>query len=85
MRMFSDFGLAPSIVETLRLHGIREATPVQERAIPVVRAGRDAIVQAQTGTGKTLAFLLPIFEKIKPQAETAQALRRASSPSRLRK
>ena len=74
MRMFSDFGLAPSIVETLRLHGIREATPVQERAIPVVRAGRDAIVQAQTGTGKTLAFLLPIFEKIKPQAETAQAL-----------
>ncbi|MBQ1890440.1 MAG: DEAD/DEAH box helicase [Selenomonas sp.] len=74
MISFADFGLAPSVVETLRLHGIKEATPVQERAIPEVRAGRDVIVQAQTGTGKTLAFLLPIFEKIKAQADVAQAL-----------
>ena len=74
MMAFSEFGLAPSVVEVLRQHGIREATPVQEAAIPAVRAGRDVIVQAQTGTGKTLAFLLPIFEKIKAQAATAQAL-----------
>ena len=74
MISFADCGLAPSVVETLRLHGIKEATPVQERAIPEVRAGRDVIVQAQTGTGKTLAFLLPIFEKIKAQADVAQAL-----------
>lgn len=47
---------------------------MQEAAIPLVRAGRDVIVQAQTGTGKTLAFLLPIMEKIKPQADVAQAL-----------
>ena len=55
MTSFEEFGLSPSVVEVLRQHGIREATPVQERAIPVLRAGRDAIVQAQTGTGKTLA------------------------------
>ena len=74
MRSFEEFGLAPSVVETLRQHGIREATPVQERAIPAARAGRDVIVQAQTGTGKTLAYLLPLVERIKPQAEVAQAL-----------
>ena len=74
MTSFAEFGLSPSVVEVLRQHGIREATPVQERAIPVLRAGRDAIVQAQTGTGKTLAYLLPLVERIKPQAETAQAL-----------
>ena len=71
---FKDLGISQSICETLRYQGIKEATPVQERAIPVVRAGKDCIVKAQTGTGKTLAFLLPIMEKIKPQAEVAQAL-----------
>ena len=71
---FKDLGISQSICETLRYQGIKEATPVQEQAIPVVRAGRDCIVKAQTGTGKTLAFLLPIMEKIKPQAEVAQAL-----------
>ena len=71
---FKDLGISQSVCETLRYQGIKEATPVQEQAIPVVRAGRDCIVKAQTGTGKTLAFLLPIMEKIKPQAEVAQAL-----------
>ncbi len=71
---FKELGISQGICETLRYKGIKEATAVQERAIPVVRAGRDCIVQAQTGTGKTLAFLLPILERIKPQAEVAQAL-----------
>ena len=71
---FKDLGISEGVCETLRYQGIKEATPVQEQAIPVVRAGRDCIVKAQTGTGKTLAFLLPIMEKIKPQAEVAQAL-----------
>ena len=74
MTMFKELGISPNICETLAKRGIREATPVQEKAIPLARAGRDIIVQAQTGTGKTLAFLLPILEKIKPQAEVAQAL-----------
>ena len=71
---FKELGISQSLCETLRYQGIKEATPVQEQAIPVVRAGRDCIVKAQTGTGKTLAFLLPIMEKIKIQAEVAQAL-----------
>jgi ATP-dependent RNA helicase DeaD len=70
---FEELGFAPGTVELLRQHGIRQATAVQERAIPAVRAGREVIVQAPTGTGKTLAFLLPIFEKIK-HVPAAQAL-----------
>ena len=53
---------------------------MQEQAIPAVRSGRDAIVQAQTGTGKTLAFLLPLIERIKGNAQIAQAL--VVSPTR---
>ena len=74
MTMFKELGISQEICETLAKKGIREATPVQEKAIPLARAGKDVIVQAQTGTGKTLAFLLPILEKIKPQADVAQAL-----------
>ena len=74
MTRFAELGISQNICEVLAKQGIREATPVQEKAIPLARAGRDLIVQAQTGTGKTLAFLLPILEKIKPQAEVAQAL-----------
>ena len=71
---FLELRCPEHLVNTLARQGIREATPVQEQAIPVVRAGRDAIVQAQTGTGKTLAYLLPIMERIDPAARTAQAL-----------
>lgn len=74
MTTFQELGIREALCDALRSHGIKEATPVQEKAIPVVRAGHDCIVQAQTGTGKTLAFLLPIMEKIKQQAEVAQAL-----------
>ena len=74
MTAFKDLGISANICQILQKKGIKEATPVQETAIPLVRAGKDVIVQAQTGTGKTLAFLLPILEKIKPQAEVAQAL-----------
>lgn len=74
MTTFKELGISDSVCDALRYKGIKEATPVQETAIPLVRTGRDVIAKAQTGTGKTLAFLLPIFEKIKPQAEVAQAL-----------
>lgn len=74
MKGFLDFSIRPAAVALLHRQGIEEATPVQEAAIPVVRSGRDAIVQAPTGTGKTLAFLLPILEKLKPNAMAVQAL-----------
>ena len=77
---FSELRCPEHLVNTLARQGIREATPVQEQAIPVVRAGRDAIVQAQTGTGKTLAFLLPLIERIKGNVPVAQAL--VVSPTR---
>jgi len=60
--------------DTLKANGITEATPVQEKAIPLLVAGKDVIAQAQTGTGKTLAFLLPILEKADPHVEHVQAL-----------
>ncbi len=71
---FQALGVRQDAAKTLRVQGIREATPVQEAAIPLVRGGYDVIAEAQTGTGKTLAFLLPLLEKLKPQGKTAQAL-----------
>ncbi len=74
MRSFQELNISPSVCELLRHRGIKEATPVQEQAIPLVRGGSDLIVQAQTGTGKTLAFLLPVFERIKKNIPVTQAL-----------
>lgn len=74
MSSFIELNVAPGLLEALNRMGIKEPTPVQEQAIPAVRNGRDTIVQAQTGTGKTLAFLLPLYEKIKPQADNIQTV-----------
>ena len=53
MTTFQELGIRPALCDVLRSHGIKEATPVQEKAMPLVRAGHDCIVKAQTGTGKT--------------------------------
>lgn len=74
MTHFDQLGVSETLCALLKKQGITAPTPVQEQAIPPMRAGRDVIAQAQTGTGKTLAFLLPLLEKIKPQGEVAQAL-----------
>ena len=74
MTHFDQLGVSETLAALLKKQGIMEPTPVQEQAIPPMRAGRDVIAQAQTGTGKTLAFLLPILAKIKPQGTAAQAL-----------
>ena len=74
MTRFDQLGVSETLAALLKKQGITAPTPVQEQAIPPMRAGRDVIAQAQTGTGKTLAFLLPLLEKIKPQGEVAQAL-----------
>jgi ATP-dependent RNA helicase RhlE len=61
---FSDFNFSPALQEGLDSMGYDKPTPVQEQAIPVILSSRDIIASAQTGTGKTAAYLLPILEKI---------------------
>jgi len=62
--IFDDLDLNPELLESIDYMGFRETTPIQEKAIPVILAGRDLIACAQTGTGKTAAFLLPIMNFI---------------------
>ncbi len=62
---FEELKVSAAVCEVLKRQGISEPTPVQERVIPQARAGKDLVVQAKTGTGKTLAFLLPTLERIK--------------------
>ena len=60
MTHFDQLGISEQLAALLKKQGITTPTPVQEQSIPPMRAGRDVIAQAQTGTGKTLAFLLPL-------------------------
>lgn len=71
---FLKLGVKQELNDTLKTIGIKEPTPIQEKAIPALLAGQDVICQAQTGTGKTLAFILPILEKVQPEKRTVQAL-----------
>jgi ATP-dependent RNA helicase DeaD len=71
---FKSLGISNELVEQLRNYGVAIPTPVQQQAIPLVLKGADVIAQAQTGTGKTFAFILPILEKIDRQASHVQAL-----------
>lgn len=61
---FVDTGLHPQILEGISAMGFEETTPVQEAAIPIILDGKDVIAAAQTGTGKTAAFLLPVIDMI---------------------
>jgi ATP-dependent RNA helicase RhlE len=61
---FKDFNFNPDLLEGLMAMGFRNATPIQEQAIPLILANKDLIACAQTGTGKTGAYLLPIMNKI---------------------
>lgn len=71
---FLQLGIRKEINHTLKSLGIVEPTPIQERTIPAVLEGKDVISKAQTGTGKTLAFVLPILEKIDVHESEVQAL-----------
>jgi ATP-dependent RNA helicase DeaD len=74
MSAFAALGLRPEILDVLTTLGYEAPTPIQERTIPLLLSGRDLIGQAQTGTGKTAAFALPMLEKIDPKKKTTQAL-----------
>ena len=61
---FKELGLNDQLLEGIDAMGFETATPIQEKAIPVILEGRDLIACAQTGTGKTAAFLLPILHQL---------------------
>ena len=74
MTTFKDLGLSASTLEALAHLGYASPTPIQEQAIPPLLEGRDVIGQAQTGTGKTAAFGLPMVEYADPDDPSVQAL-----------
>src|SRR5512133_1059602 len=74
MSRFDELGLAPEVKQALDELGFEEPTPIQEQAIPELLAGHDVIGQAQTGTGKTAAFGLPLLQYVDPASDEVQAI-----------
>jgi ATP-dependent RNA helicase DeaD len=74
MTTFADLGLSAGLLQTLDELGYEEPTPIQEQAIPELLAGHDVIGQAQTGTGKTAAFGLPLLDYLDPESHDTQAV-----------
>ena len=68
---FKEFGLSPEILRAVTEAGYTTPTPIQAQAIPVVLAGLDVMGGAQTGTGKTAGFALPILQRLQPYANTS--------------
>jgi len=67
---FTEFNLDPDLLKGIEETGFQECLPVQESTLPVTLEGKDVTVQSQTGTGKTAAFLITIFERLKRDART---------------
>jgi ATP-dependent RNA helicase DeaD len=74
MTEFKDLGLSPAIQQAIDELGFDEPTPIQEQAIPALLGGQDVIGQAQTGTGKTAAFGLPLLQYLDPENQEVQAI-----------
>ena len=71
---FKQLGINQDLLDLLKKSGITTPTPIQEQSIALIKEGKDVIAEAQTGTGKTLAFLLPIIENISVTDNFVQAL-----------
>jgi ATP-dependent RNA helicase DeaD len=71
---FNDLPLLPELQRAVHTMGFTEATPIQAQSIPYILDGRDVIGYAQTGTGKTAAFGLPLLQKVDPQIKKLQAI-----------
>ncbi|MER1958058.1 MAG: DEAD/DEAH box helicase [Solibacillus sp.] len=74
MTNFSELNISESTLRSIKRMGFEEATPIQEGTVTFAMAGRDVLGQAQTGTGKTAAFGIPLIEKIDPKNPNIQAL-----------
>ena len=74
MKKFSDFHLSKDIEKAIHNLGFEEATPIQAEAIPIAMTGKDLIGQAQTGTGKTTAFGIPLIERVELDEEAIQGI-----------
>ena len=71
---FGELGVEAPLLQSIEELGFEEPTAIQEQAIPLMLRGVDVIAQAQTGTGKTAAFVLPIIQRLEPAARRPQAL-----------
>ncbi|MCM3627183.1 DEAD/DEAH box helicase [Paenibacillus glycanilyticus] len=74
MKTFAEFGLEPKVLQAITELGFEESTPIQDKSIPIAMSGSDMIGQAQTGTGKTAAFGIPLINKIPTSEERIVAL-----------
>ncbi|HEX7435035.1 MAG TPA: DEAD/DEAH box helicase [Anaerolineaceae bacterium] len=74
MLEFKDMGLQPQLMQAVEDLGFEQPTPIQQSAIPALLEGRNVMGQAQTGTGKTAAFVLPMLQRIEPGKKVVQAL-----------
>src|SRR6266404_6755922 len=82
MNKFSELTLSASLQSNLTRHGFVQPTPVQAQSIPPALEGRDVVATAQTGTGKTLAFVLPLLESLGKQPLTVGVSALILSPTR---
>ena len=80
---FADLGLIPELLQAVTDAGYTEPTPIQRQAIPIVIAGKDVMGGAQTGTGKTAGFTLPLLHRIARHANssTSTTTAKRSRPS----
>ncbi len=72
--MFQDLGLSPAMMKSIKKMGFEEATPIQAQTIPLSLENKDLIGQAQTGTGKTAAFGIPLIEKVDKDMDAIQGI-----------
>ena len=74
MNAFAALGVAEDLTALLKLQGIKMPTPIQQASIPSIFKGKDLIGRSQTGTGKTLAYLLPVIQRVDKDRGATQVL-----------